>query len=531
MSLKQNIALKRKERQTSRELNIIKMQNEIKLEQFKQRVMDVRPVNYGYSNGAASHSKNSFKGWTAESGSPQQDIDMNLHTLRQRSRDVYMNAPIATSAIKANRTNCVGEGLVLSPKVNYTALGFSRDEAKQLEKDIKQEWNLWARSKYCDVKGIDTFSELQQVAFLSWLINGECFAAIDYEKPKAFMPYQLRIKLIEADKVSSPGEYGEFIDLYKKNTENGNRIINGVEINEKGTVQAYWISNSYQYEPVNKEWIRVEAVGSKTGNPNILHVFEAERCEQYRGVPFLTPVIESIKQLSRYQEAEIMAAVINGLFTVFVTTEDGSENIDFAGLEDEDETDEDEKNYNLGNGLINYLAPGEKIEIADSKRPNNNFDPFVKSFCKYIGAALEIPVEVLLLEFTASYSASRGALLQAGKAFRMKRRWFATDFCQPVYEIWLSEAVAKDRVHAPGFFDDPLIKAAYCNAEWNGPALGQLDPVKEAQGATLRIQAGLSTRERECIEVNGSDFEENWSQLVIETEKMEEIGGKNDEQN
>ena len=41
----------------------------------------------------------------------------------------------------------------------------------------------------------------------------------------------------------------------------------------------------------------------------------------------------------------------------------------------------------------------------------------------------------------------------------------------------------------------------------------------------MRIGAGLSTRERECIEINGSDFDENAEQLIIEQRKMNEITG------
>lgn len=65
----------------------------------------------------------------------------------------------------------------------------------------------------------------------------------------------------------------------------------------------------------------------------------------------------------------------------------------------------------------------------------------------------------------------------------MYRAWFVADFCQPIYEEWLSEAVAKGRIKAPGFFTDPIIKDAYCSAEWTGPSAGQLDPTKEVEAA------------------------------------------------
>ncbi|WP_162803227.1 phage portal protein [Salmonella enterica] len=81
------------------------------------------------------------------------------------------------------------------------------------------------------------------------------------------------------------------------------------------------------------------------------------------------------------------------------------------------------------------------------------------AICRQIGAALELPYELLVKHFTASYSASRAALLEARKMFRMRREWMVLSFCQPIYEEWLSEAVAKGRVIAPGFLW-PEYKAA-----------------------------------------------------------------------
>lgn len=220
-----------------------------------------------------------------------------------------------------------------------------------------------------------------------------------------------------------------------------------------------------------------------------------------------------------------MAAVINGIFTVFVTSEKGTSGIGFTGVVDEDErVSDDDVNYEIGAGMVNVLEPGEKIEIADAKRPSTNFDSFVTALAKYVGAALEIPVEVLTKNFVSSYSASRAALLEAWKAFRMRRSWIAADLCQPVYELFLSEAIARGRIHAPGFFLDPVIRMAYCGAQWNGPAQGMVDPVKEVSAAEKRIAIGISTRQRETTEMMGGDFESNVVQLSRENEMMKAAG-------
>lgn len=126
--------------------------------------------------------------------------------------------------------------------------------------------------------------------------------------------------------------------------------------------------------------------------------------------------------------------------------------------------------------------------------------------------------------FTSSYSASRAALLQAWEQFKLRRAWFTRDFCQPVYEMWLVEAVATGRLEAPGFFSDPAIRFAYSNAEWYGPSMSILDPIKDVNGAALRIQYGLSTPEREAAEMTGSDFYENLEAIRIAKSKVKDSG-------
>jgi lambda family phage portal protein len=483
--------------------------------------------NSGYDESGASRSKNSMRGWTASSKTPQEDIDRNLPTLRQRSRSLYMSAPLAVSAIKTNRTNIVGQGLQLKSTIDAEYLGLSREDAEKWQKDAEREFKLWADSKFCDSTRANNFYEIQQVACMSWLMNGDACVLLEYDRPTKFFPFGLRIHLIEADRICTPHQTGNSVNLYVRDQNTKNRIFNGVEVDDRGKVIAYHICSTYPNSNLRaeKKWTRVKAFGDKTGSPNVLMIYETERAEQYRGVPYLAPVIEALKQLTRYSEAEMMAAVINGFFTVFITSESGASEMGFSGVvDDEDRVTNDNVNYELGNGMVNILNPGEKIEIADAKRPSTNFDAFVTSLAKYVGAALEIPVELLTKSFTSSYSASRAALLEAWKAFRMKRTWLAADLCQPVYEIFLTEAIATGRLKAPGFFLDPLIKKAYCGAQWNGPAQGMIDPVKEVSAAEKRIEIGLSTRQRETVEMNGGDFEANVAQLAREAKMMKAAG-------
>ena len=179
----------------------------------------------------------------------------------------------------------------------------------------------------------------------------------------------------------------------------------------------------------------------------------------------------------------------------------------------------------MGPGTVAHLGENEDIKFGSPNIPTTGFDAFVKSFCQQMGAAVGIPYEVLLKEFNSSYSASRAALLEAWEEFKMRRSWFVADFCQPVYEVWLAEAVARGRIKAPGFFDDPIVRAAWCGARWIGPVQGQIDPLKEANAAVVLVNHGFKTHEQVTRELGGGDWETNVELLTIENEKLKAAGG------
>ncbi len=492
-------------------------------------------TNSGYSHGGASRRRTWAREWDSESGSAKRDIEENRKLLRERSRDLFMSAPLATGAVKSSRTSCIGPGLMPKPKIDYEFLGITQEEANRIQRLIKKEFAIWAESTLCDNNDLNNFYGLQQVVFSDWLNNGEEFVLIKYGKPLKYMPYQLRLCLIEADRVCTEGNYDGGYDGYDKKAKNGNTIINGVETDEAGKVVAYHIASRFpgEYGSGSLKWARVEKRGAKTGNPNILHIFNAERAGQYRGVPFLAPVIQTLKQLTRYTEAEIMAAVVNSLFGIFITTKAGEEIEGFGDNGEEAEEKEgdvpgvDEDKIKVGTGTVTFLREGEEVKAVESAHPSNNYDAFVNSMALQIGAALEIAPEVLLKKFSNNFSSSKGALNETWKSFKMYRKWFIDDFCQEVYVLWFNEAVSKGRVNAPGYFDNILVKKAYTNATWNGPAQGHLNPVQEVTAAILKIQNGLSTHEDECTSMNGSDYEDNIRTLKTENTLLAEAQAGN----
>lgn len=485
--------------------------------------------NKGYGQAGASHTKRSLKGFLAQSGSPQEDIDLNNYTLRQRGRILYMSQPVAASAIKTNRTNVIGLGLKLDPKIDREFLGLESKKAEEWQRRVKMEFSIWADKKEtCDATGMNNFYSMQQLALISWLVSGDVFVLRKEKESTKNAPYKLRLHLVEADRCSTPYESTEFqLNMTTGKADNGNRIYDGVEVGKDGFVEAYYFRNTYPYEMTLEEtkWNRVKAYGEKTGLPNVLHIMNSERPEQYRGVTYLAQIIEPLLQLRRYTESELVAAAIQSFLTAFIASDaptDMSGNLlNAAGQEEQERYDPSE--YEMGPGNIVMLNRGEKVEFSKPTQPNTGFDTFVNAVCTQMGAVLEIPKDLLMKEFGASYSASRAALLEAWKSFKMYRTWFVDDFCNPVYEIWLAEAVATGRISAPGFFTDPLIRKAWLGCEWIGPSQGQLDPVKEVKAEIMAVQHGFTTHEDATMRLNGGDWNNNMDQLAREYEKLRKI--------
>ncbi|KEQ22314.1 portal protein [Paenibacillus tyrfis] len=521
----------------------ISPQRALKREAARARLSFLRKfTNSGYSHSGASRKKKSMQGWNSTSSSPQEDIGNNLRLLRERSRDLYMSGGLAAGAIKKNQSNVLGSGLSLKCQLNYRMLGLTPEQAKEWEDRTEFEFSLWASSKV-DNTGLNDFYDSQRIMLTGWLLNGDSLSVMKYtDRPERLNPYRLRLHLIEADRLNNPEQHSGYGPAFIAadteiveyiNLSNGGAIHNGVETDPDGRVVAYWISNKYPNSliPFNQpmRWARVEAYNPVSGLPNILFVMDAERAEQYRGVPYLAPVIEQIKQMNRYAEAEIAAAIVNSFFTAFITVGDGPKNeIPFAdSIPEEDRVKlpiEDRlASYEMGPGTINVLGEGESVSFGDPKHPTAGFDTFMKAMAQLAGASLDMPYEVLLSVFNSSYSASRAALLQAWRSFRDRRDWFAHDFCQPVYETWLFEAVATGRIQALGFFNDPVRRKLWSQAIWIGPSPGQIDPLKEVQASERKIANGFSTHERETAEQTGMDWDSNMDVLQREWQKRREL--------
>ncbi len=455
--------------------------------------------------------------WKPRARDARSDSLPYLRGDRAASRQLARTSPIAVGAINTNVDRVIGTGLALSAEPNRQVLGWSVEQALEWKQLVQNEFSLWADSAECDIAQQLNFYQQQALVLRAVLESGDAFTLMPDGARTATQPYALRLQVLEADRIGNP--------LGQVDTPT---VSGGIETDANGAPTRVFVYDQHPggFLPGSAggmlagKW--VERIG-RSGRRRILQHFRKLRPGQPRGLPYLAPIVDSIKQIARYTEAEIMAAVITAYFTVFIETPTGNTAPVFDGSTPTAPGAPNE--VGLGMGAVVGLAPGEKVSnTANPSRPNPNFGPFIDAVIKQMGMALGLPYELLVKQFNASYSASKAALLDAWVYFRNVRAWMAISFCQPVFETWLAEAVAIGRIPAPGFFADPLLRWAYTRASWPGDSMGSINPKDEVAAYSAAVDARLMTRERAEWELFGSDWNATFDAKKSEHDRLKAAG-------
>jgi lambda family phage portal protein len=462
---------------------------------------------------AARHSRR-HKNWKPGGSDADGDILSDLPEMRERSRDLVRNSPLAAGVLNIKQTHVIGTGLNLQSRINADALGMSGDEADAWQERTEQEFLQWAESTHCDLGNNLSFFETQGLAYRSALESGDALALLAHQQRDREL-YGLKIQLIEGDRLSNPGGKGDTATT-----------ISGVERSKYGEPQRYHIQDQHpgnRTGAAGRSWTGVDAFTD--GRQGVIHLMKQLRPGQTRGVPDLASATSHFKMLKDYTDYELDAARLAGSFAVFVYSEIDKHSEDTPlGLKKAGGDSKEDVELTAGGLSMVNLDPGERVESHNPGRPNSEFDPFVFAIIKQIATSVGVPVEVLVMHYLSSYSASRAALLEMARTVNRDRFWFANQFCRPVYQTWLAESVASGRTKAPGFFADPARRAAWSGSVWNGDSMGHIDETKAANAAILRVGAGFTTMTEETLAMTGGDFSRNINRIKREIEKKNNAG-------
>lgn len=450
----------------------------------------------------ASSVTEALKAFFFSKGSADRDLAADRQTLAYRSRALFQNSSFAGALINSFDTNVVGTGIKARPAIDYALLGLDREYAEKWQRSVQKLFAAWADTKFCDAERKNDFYQLQDLALKTQLVTGDCFALMQV-KYSAQNPFGLQVKLMEGDRCQNP--------RFERETD---RLSAGVETDSFGAPVAYYFTKTPPYSIDDnssfRDTVRVPAF-DMFGYLNVVHAFTSDRTDQRRGIPLLAPIISQIKQQERYQDAELMAAVVSSMFTVFIKNSEGEAEEFYGNVEDPQRVEPIAPNSaaELTPGGIVELGQGEEVsQIANPTRPNANYQPFVEAIFSEAAARVGLSHEVVLRKFNSSYNAVRAAILESRKTFNRVKYDFAADFCQPIYDKWLTNAILTGIVEAPpGYFENPVFRGLYHSCRWEGDTNFMLDPYKETMALKMQLDEQLISRDDACNSLNASEYD------------------------
>lgn len=464
------------------------------------------------SHFAASRRARELRDWTPALESADTELEGETDAIAARSYDLERNNGIAGGAIRTQVDNILGAaGLRLSAKPDYRALNRTKEWADDWARTTEAKWRTFANTLEFDAGRNLNFAGQSVVMLRSAFLAGDGLALAHWIPDRPGAKWATCFQTIDPARLGPPPGSLE--------------LCNGIEKSIYGEPIAYYIRKSHPgdlYKAGND--LTFERVPARTsfGRRRVIHLYEQLRSGQSRGKAILASVMGAFKMLDHYQRIELQTVVVNSMIAAFIETPLKAEEIaELFGTQEKFMDSRNGWDVKLEGAGVIPLHPGDKLSPFVPSRPNGAYEKFVEAVLRYISTGLNMPYELLMKDFSkTNYSSARAALLEAWRYFNARRDWFATYWANPVYELWLEEAVSRGEVEAPDFYEN---QAAYSACKWIGAGRGWVDPMKEAQASGERIRNNVSTLERECAE-QGLDWEEVLEQRAREEQFAKSLG-------
>lgn len=251
-------------------------------------------------------------GWRTISSSADSEIAKAGQSLRDRSRDLVRNNPLAAKIVSTHANNFFGFGIIPRAKTGD----------KKKDKLINDLFDEWSKTAFVG-HGMNFYGGFY-TATRMMVQDGETYIRKRLRLPTDGFAVPLQIELMDA----------EFCDWGKTGgvaTNPGNRIVNGIEFDAIGRRRGYWM---YPHNPKSGVLITGgSTVSSFVAAEDIVHLYEPQT-NQVHGVPWLSPVMTEIRDLRDYELSENIRKKIESCVVGMITPGDADTSDPNIGLEE-----------------------------------------------------------------------------------------------------------------------------------------------------------------------------------------------------
>jgi lambda family phage portal protein len=445
----------------------------------------------------AAGNNDSTYGWTSFALTSSETLKRHLETLRARSREQYENNPHLRRWIQLLKNNVVGpQGTTLQARTK-TPSG-KTDEAANLA--LEKGWKEWGRE--VDMGGRLTWREALNLFVSTASTDGEVFVQKVYPTDG----YGFKLDFIDPHLLSTG---------INEEGKNGSRIVMGIELDRWNKPQAYYLPDTDGIASDDYYW-HYGRPHKRVPAENIIHAFASERVDQFRGIPWASNSLLRMQMLDGYTHAELTKAEGEASKMAFLK----QTNPDAAPYNADEVTDAGDLIQYTEPGIIERLPYGYEMQEYNPTSPNANYSEFAKAMLRDIAASLGVSYFSLANDLEGvNYTSSRTGLLEDREAWKALQEWVIESFCRPVYEAWLTPALASGLMTVNGAPLNPTWEPKYKEVSFQGPRWQWVDPQKEVNAYKEAVALGINSRSNIMRGLN-MDPDEIWNELAMENDRL-----------
>lgn len=412
-------------------------------------------------------------------------------TLRDRARYLDENYDLASGVLDALVNWTIGpKGISVEPQPRRQNGELAQDLADQI-RDYWERWGLRPEATQEHTRG-----EFERLLGRSLYRDGEVFVNPQNRQSPIIKGFPFLLRGLESDycPMFSSVSDGEYHLGVKKNT--WGRPISYLMY---GTHPGSIYNPQLDYQPVSAS--------------NILHLKHAKRLEQTRGVSVFATVMNRFADLKDYEESERIAARIAAAMTA--TIEKGS-----PDMYDADSASPGEpRPFQIDHGIVfDNLQVGEKVSIIQGNRPNPELTNFRAAMMRAIASGTCASFSTTSKDYNGTYSAQRQELVEQFTAYSGLTMKFIGQYEVLIYRRFVAKLVDSRLINTIGVDLNSLF-----DAEYRGPVMPWVDPVKEANANLIQVRAGFKTLSQVHRE-RGMDPAQTLRESEMERRRIAEAG-------
>lgn len=426
-------------------------------------------------------------GWWTTQLDAKEDWNREGLTLAQRAWRLVLNDPYATALINTICTQVLGGGLWWQSQYQLDPDGEPTDGDHRARRALSRVVRAGASDFRLDPSGLLTRRRIDLQALVSGWVTGDGFGIRTWDPTRpGCAGYGTCWRVLDSARVGNPeGCANEPGILY-----------DGIEFKRGSPYALHW------YDPLTAEWDNT-LWWSDDGSRNVLHYApDRARAGSVRGFSKFAPLLKLATHLARVAEAHVMGKRIQASHPMFIQSADPNKS-----AEEHRRRAQFGPNSGVQSATIAYIGNQSDVKFPSFSYQGQDFQSFVESQLVAFCASWGLPWQVVMCQLTnANLAAAQAALDQVSRVCGDYQSDFIAEWCQPMDESVLREALARQRVVTIAEDWDTIRASTY-----DRPRLADANRQRSRQAAQLNLSLGISPS------TTSAELGYNWAEEIRRT--------------